>query len=154
MSKVRDIVIDDLREKALKEVKELIQLAKDGKKDELISRLSKRDYIKDPDNEEDLALYTVATDPEEADEQLKDEFAEYFLTIEEECGKMKKNFIGFQQSEDEPIGQAFNITIPGKKFEDAEACTHYTVSFRLSLDYKLLVTEWYYSYGNYDCQED
>ncbi|GAB1372728.1 hypothetical protein MASR1M45_27910 [Candidatus Kapaibacterium sp.] len=145
-----EIVNKELTKMGLKRLNELIKLAKSRKGSELIQQLAKPNHVKNITNPDDKSLYAESVGSKE-DLEFINEFVDFFVDLDKQTGKKKKIRIGIQSSDEEPIGHAFRMIIPGKKFKNVY-CNHYTVSFRLSIDGKYLVTEWYSMPGNIECQ--
>lgn len=146
-----DIVTKELKDIGLKRIAELVKIAKSGKRDLLNQQFSSRNYITNPNNEDDKAEYAVIDDSP-TDEEISQERIDFFKNLEKDCGKKNKVRVGYMENENEPIGHSFRLTIPAKKIgKGAMSCNHYTVSFRRALDGQLLVTEWFAMPGNTDC---
>lgn len=150
-SQAINILESALKDKGITEIKNYIKLAKAGKGELLNKKFASRDQVRNPNDSNDLAEYAKIADIE-ATPELTKERIDFFKTLDKNCGKMKKVYVGSMENEGEPLGFAFRLTIPGKKKKGEAGCTHYTVSFRNSLDGELLITEWYDMPGNYDCQ--
>lgn len=140
-----------LKKQGIKRLKELIKLSKQNAQDELNSQFAALDYETNPNDPEDKSNY-AKPDGQETDSELSAERIAFFKDLDKDCKKMKKIFVYSQSSQDEPIGHAFRLTIPAVKLKGDFACNHYSVSFRLDLNGKLLVTEWFTMPGNHDCQ--
>lgn len=147
-----DIVTKELIKIGLKRLNELIKLAKNNKGAELSNQFASTQAQMNLQNTDDKVAYAMPTPAPEDDEELIAERVDFFKSISKDCGKMKKIYVGYMSSEDEPIGHAFRLTIPAKLKKGDFSCYHYTVSFRRTIEGKLLVTEWYDMPGNADCQ--
>lgn len=126
-------------------------MAKKNKSVELSSQFAAWGEVKNESDPNDKADYAVQS-PLETEEEILNGRVEFFKSLDKECGKKRKVFVSDMSGEGEPIGQAFRITIPAKILGKNVSCEHYSISFRRSLDGKLLVTEWFNMPGNSNCQ--
>jgi len=152
--KAMQIVEDELIAQGIELINYYISLAKEGNSEELSKQFAQREAIKNPNNQDDLAEYVVPVTNETDEERLAEQI-EFFLTLDSDCGNKSKVRFGDMSDTGEPIGHAFRLTFPGK-IQDLEnkICYQHSVSFRRTIEGKLLIREWFSDISNRDCLEE